>query len=171
MTFQEIIRQRFSVRSYEARPVEPEKLTAVLEAGRIAPSACNLQPRVFMVIESAEALAKARRCYERDWVATAPVVIVVCGRHDVAYRRADGKLHVDIDAAIAADHMTLAAVEQGLGTCWVAAFDVKRFALEFGLPPELEPIVMLPLGYPAVAGNPARHVSARKPLAEIVDRR
>ncbi len=171
MTFQEIIRQRFSVRRYESRPVEPEKLNAVLEAGRVAPSACNLQPWVFMVLESPEALAKARRCYDREWFAEAPLVIAICGQHDVAYRRFDGKLHVDIDAAIAADHMTLAAVEQGLGTCWIAAFDAKLFAREFDLPPTLEPIVMLPLGYPAMTGDPDRHATARKPLAEIIDRR
>lgn len=171
MTLDHVLRQRFSVRRYLPRPVEAEKLARILEAGRIAPSACNLQPWLFLVAESDDALARARRTYARDWFATAPVVIAVCGRRDLAWRRGDGKLHVDIDAAIAADHMSLAAVAEGLGTCWVCAFDAVRFSVEFGLPDGVEPIILLPLGYPAETTDPNRHATTRKPLGELVDRR
>lgn len=171
MTFDQVIHQRFSVRRFLPRAVEPEKLDRVLEAGRIAPSACNLQPWVFLVAQSDDALARVRRTYSREWFAAAPVVIAVCVRRDIAWRRGDGKLHADIDAAIAADHLSLAAVDQGLGSCWVCAFDATRFAQEFALPPELEPVILLPLGYPAEVAKPDRHTTTRKPLSEIVDRR
>jgi nitroreductase len=171
MTFEHALRSRFSVRRYLPRPVESEKLDRILEAGRIAPSACNLQPWVFLVAQSDDALARVRGVYPREWFAAAPVVIAVCGRRDVAWRRGDGKLHMDIDAAIAADHMSLAAVAEGLGSCWVCAFDAVRFSQEFALPPEVEPIILLPLGYPAEKADPKRHATMRKPLDEIVDRR
>lgn len=171
MKLDQILRRRCSVRQFRSRTVESEKLDRILEAGRIAPSACNLQPWRFLVLQSEDALAKVRKAYTRDWLALAPVVIAVCGRRDVAWRRKDGKSHLDIDCAIAVDHMTLAAVEEGLGTCWVCAFDAARFSQEFALPPELEPIVLLPVGYPLEESDPARHATQRKPLSEIVDRR
>ena len=170
MSLETLLRRRCSVRRFLNRPVEPDKLDRILEAGRIAPSACNLQPWLFLVLQSEHALAKVRVTYARDWLAQAPVVIAVCGRKDIAWRRGDGKLHLDIDCAIAADHMTLAAVEEGLGTCWVCAFDAARFAHEFALPPEVEPVALLPLGYPAEEADPGRHDRTRKPLSEIVDR-
>ncbi len=171
MTQYEIIQHRVSVRGFEAREIEAEKLVHILNAGRLAPSACNFQPWRFMVLQSADALAKVRALYDREWFATAPTVIALCGWHDLAWRRGDGKLHVDIDVAIAADHMSLAAIEEGLGTCWVCAFDAAAFSRVFKLPPELEPIALLPIGYPDASAGEVRPPTTRKPLKEVVEYR
>ena len=114
MSFLDLAKKRFSVRNYQARPVEEEKLMQVLEAGRVAPSAVNYQPVHFIVVRNEEIKKKVASTYKRDWLLTAPVIIVVCGDHSRSWRRGDGKDHCDIDAAIAIDHMTLAAVELGL---------------------------------------------------------
>ncbi len=95
------------------------------------------------------------------------MLIVACGDHRLAWKRRDGKDHCDIDVAIAVDHMTLAAAEIGLGTCWICSFDVPRCAKLLNLPANLEPIALLPIGYPAETKSPDRHTTERKPLEQI----
>ncbi|HHV13815.1 MAG TPA: nitroreductase [Clostridiales bacterium] len=148
MIFLDVAKERYSVRSYEKKEVEREKLLQVLEAARIAPSAVNFQPVHLIVVTEQEEKEKIYQTYKRDWIKEAPVVIVACGDHKVSWDRKDGKDHCDIDVAIAVDHMTLAAVEQGLGTCWVCAFDAKLCHELLGLPENLEVVALLPLGYP-----------------------
>lgn len=165
MNFNELIHQRFSVRSYLQKDVEQEKLLMVLEAGRLAPSAVNYQPIHLIVLREMESLAKIHSAYNRDWIKKAPVVILACADHSQSWiRNTDGKDTADIDVAIAVDHMTLQATELGLGTCWVCNFDAKRCIESFNLPPNIEPLVILPLGY---AGKEAA-TKKRKPLDEIV---
>jgi nitroreductase len=168
MSFIEIAKKRYSVRSFQKKAVEPEKLEQILEAGRIAPSAVNYQPWVFVVAQSEAARKKITAAYPREWLAGAPVIIVICGDHSQSWKRRDGKDHCDIDAAIAVDHMTLAAANLGLGTCWVCAFDAALCHQVLGLPDHLEPIVLLPLGYPADAPDGHRYETKRKKLEEIV---
>ena len=168
MKFAELILRRRSVRHYAGRPVSREDLLAVLEAARAAPSACNNQPLRFIVVtERAErdALAGA---YPRDWFRGAPAVIVVCSDHQKSYHRADGKDHADLDAAIAADHMTLAAAECGLGTCWICAFDVGLVRRQLDLPDHIEPVILLPIGHPEEPLSVAAHRSPRQPLENLV---
>jgi nitroreductase len=149
--------------------VEREKLLTVLEAARIAPSAVNYQPWLFIVLEHETELAKIRECYSRDWFADVPLVIVCCCDHRQSWKRKrDGKDHGDIDLAIAVDHMTLAAASVGLATCWVCNFDADAAAAALDLPKEVEPAVLLPIGYPVDECYPDRHKEARKPLREIV---
>ncbi|HEX3043839.1 MAG TPA: nitroreductase family protein [Bacillota bacterium] len=168
MSFLEIAKKRYSVRSYQKTPVEPEKLQQVLEAGRIAPSAVNFQPWVFVVAQTEAARKKIATAYPREWLLQAPVIIVICGDHSQSWKRRDGKDHCDIDAAIAIDHMALAAADLGLGTCWVCAFDAPLCRQALGLPEHLEPIALLPLGYPADSPDPARYETKRKKLDQIV---
>lgn len=148
--FLELAKERFSVRKYKDTPVEEEKLKQVLEAGRVAPSACNLQPWHFVVVRDPELKRKVIETYSSkyDWILTAPALIVVCGDHNKSWKREDGKDHCDIDIAISVDHMTLQAVELGLGTCWIAWFDDKKLSEILKLPYGIEPIIMLPIGYP-----------------------
>jgi nitroreductase len=162
----ELMKQRCSVRQYQDRRIERDKLLYVLEAARVAPSACNNQPWRFFVIEDPSLIAKIAP----SWVSAAltPVLIVACGDHRLAWKRKDGKDHCDIDMAIAVDHMTLAAAEIGLGTCWICAFDAKRCAQLLNLPEHLEPVALLPIGYPAEGKSPDRHATERKPLEQIV---
>jgi len=166
--FQELVKKRYSVRNYLNRPVEEDKLNYILESGRLAPSAVNYQPLHIIVIRD-EAMRKSfGSVYSRLWLTQAPVILVVCGDHHASWKRADGKDHADIDVSIIVDHMTLAAAEQGLGTCWVCNFDMQKCHDLLNLPKEIEPVVLLPLGYPDDERvDHSRHL-VRKKLEEIV---
>ena len=146
-------------------PVEKEKILQVIEAARIAPSAVNFQPWHFIVVTSEEMKSKIAETYSRDWFRKAPAIIVVCGDHSSSWKRNDGKDHCDIDVAIAVEHMTLAAADMGLGTCWVCAFDAAKCHQVLDLPENLEVIALLPIGYPADDEVPQKK---RKSINEIV---
>jgi nitroreductase len=165
MSLLEIAKKRYSVRSYMDKEVEKEKLLQVLEAGRIAPSAVNFQPVHLIVITDKEEKEKVTEAYPRGWLKAAPVIIAVCGDHSQSWKRKDGKDHCDIDAAIAIDHMTLAATDLGLGTCWICAFDSKLCHEILELPEHMEVIALLPIGYPQ--GERITE-SKRKDLEELV---
>ena len=163
----EIAKARFSVRSYTDKQVEREKLDYILECAHIAPSAVNRQPWNFIVLQSAAILESIYGCYERDWLKTAPVVIVCCSNHSESWhRRRDGKDHADIDLAIATEHICLAAAEQGLGTCWICNFDSVKCAEILALPEKIEPVALIPVGYPSAD---ATQVTTRKPIESIVE--
>ena len=165
MEVMEAILKRRSVRAYEPREVEEEKLLRVLEAGRLSPSASNRQERRFVVVKDAavrKLLSEAAK--NQKFVAEAPVVIAACAAVDTDYVMMCGQLAYPIDTAIAVDHMTLQAVEEGLGTCWIGAFDEDRVKKILGIPEEVRVVSLLPLGYPADVSRP----KSRKSLDEIV---
>lgn len=169
MTFLELAKLRSSVRHFKNKVIDKEILVKILEAGRIAPSAANRQPWQFLVLQDKENIKLANVTYKRDWLKEAPVIIIICGDHTQSWvRMTDGKDHCDIDIAIAVDHMTLAASDLGLGTCWICAFDAKRASELFGLPSHIEPIVMLAVGYPVDQPDINRHDRLRKKFDEIV---
>lgn len=149
MTFLELAKRRYSVRAFLDKEIEEEKLNYVLEAARYAPSACNLQPISFIVITDREKLDEIQQTYPREWFKSAPAVIVSLGDHSRSWKRRDSKDHCDVDVAIAVDHLTLAACDIGLGTCWVCAFDAKLCHQILKLPEHLEPVALIPIGYPA----------------------
>ncbi|MCR5498488.1 MAG: nitroreductase family protein [Paludibacteraceae bacterium] len=166
MDFLKLSESRYSVRGYQSRPVPDELLDKVLASARLAPSAVNKQPWKFVVVRSEEAKNRLRACYDREWFATAPVYIVVCGDHSASWKRpSDGKDHCDIDVAIATEHITLSAASLGLGTCWVCNFDAVACKTMLGLPEEWEPCVIIPIGFPATEAIPSKN---RKDLSEIV---
>ncbi len=159
----EAIRGRRSVRSFMDRPVEEEKLRAVLEAGRLAPSARNLQDWRFVVVRDAatrKRLAEAAR--NQEFVGQAPVVIAACGTSDMIMTC--GQPAYALDVAIAVDHMTLAAVAEGLGTCWIGAFYEESVKEILGIPVQIRVVALLLLGYSAQAARP----TPRKKLDEIL---
>lgn len=138
MNFLELTRARYSVRNYTDRLVEPEKLDYIFECVRMAPSAVNYQPWRFAVVTDPERLAALKTAYPREWIQTAPCIIVACANHEESWhRKPDGKDHADIDLGIAVEHLCLAAAEQGLGTCWVCNFDVPRCREVMQLPETL----------------------------------
>ncbi len=157
MTFRDLAEARFSLRNYDSRPVEQEKIDCLLECVRVAPSAVNFQPCVVYVVTDQVLLAQLQDCYNRDWFKTAPMCIVACGNHQQAWhRKLDGKDHTDIDVAIAVDHLTLAAVDMGLGSCWICNFDAQKCAQVLDLPEGVEPIVMVAIGYAATDEKPLK---------------
>jgi nitroreductase len=160
----EAIRSRRSIRKYQERAIEPERLMRVLDAGRIAPSAKNLQDWKFIVVRDGE---KRRRLAEaamgQAQVAAAPVVIAACATKPDNIMPC-GQLCYPIDLAIALDHMSLAAVAEGLGTCWIGAFYEDRVKEILGIPAGVRVTSMLTLGYPAE--SPAAR--PRKKQEEIV---
>ena len=167
--FIELAKARYSCRNYDSRPVEQEKLDLILEAGRVAPSAVNFQPWHFYVIQKKKDLKKFSRAYHREWFRTAPCVIVICADHSRSWKRkSDGKDHADVDAAITTDHMTLQATELGLATCWICNFYVEKTRELLQLPAHMEPVAILPLGYPLDDADPNRHKDKRKALSEMV---
>ena len=158
--------RRYSVRSFTEQAVPDDLLNYVLEVARLAPSAVNFQPWSFIVVRDAALLERLAAVYSREWFRSAPACIVVCGHHQESWhRRSDGKDHCDIDVAIATEHICLAATEVGLGTCWVCNFDAGACREVLGLPDEVEPIVLLPIGYPADAEISEKK---RKALEDIV---
>lgn len=166
MEFSQLIKQRYSVRKYKDIPVEHDKLLAVLEAARLAPSAVNKQPWHFVVFQLPEDRREVTDTYHREWIKKAPVIILICADHSQSWKRgSDEKDFADVDVAIAVDHMTLQAADLGLGTCWVCNFDAKRCAEICRMPLHIEPLVMLPLGYPEEEEVPEKK---RKTPEEVI---
>jgi nitroreductase len=159
------IKTRKSVRAYLAKPVEDEKLSAVLEAARLAPSASNRQEWRFVIVREVETRKKlASAAGGQAFVGEAPVLIVACAEADGHVMRC-GQLCYPIDVAIALDHMSLAAVELGLGSCWVGHFDEKKVKEILHIPDEIRVVELMPLGYPS---DPAAITKKRLPLDRIV---
>jgi nitroreductase len=155
MNFQELIRKRYSVRAYDPRPVEEEKLNRVLEAARLAPTAANRQPFRIIVVSTKSREDELRRIYGREWFVQAPLILAVCALPaDSWVRKGDGWNSAEVDATIAMDHLILAATEEGLGTCWIAAFDPRAARDVLGLPGDVVPVAFTPLGYPADTPQP-----------------
>lgn len=164
MDFLGLVRKRYSCRSYRPDPVSDEVLEQVLEAMRLAPTACNRQPFRAYVLRTAEYREPLRLCYSRDWLVGAPLVIVMVAQLDRAWTHRDGTNYAIVDATIAFDHLILAAAAEGLGTCWVAAFDTKQLRNLLKLPESAVPVAMTPLGYPADTAPPKE----RQPLDTLV---
>ncbi len=148
MEFYDVLKVRRSIRKYKSAPVEQDKIDRILEAVRLAPSAKNFQPWHFLVIMDESGRHALREAYPKEWFFTAPVIICACGEPAKAWVRRDGKNYLDVDVAIAFEHLILAAAAEGLGTCWIGAFDPAAVKRVLGLPAGVEPIAMTPLGYP-----------------------
>jgi len=165
MNFQELIRKRYSVRAYKPDPVEDDKLARVLEAARLAPTAANRQAFRVIVVPTKGREAELHRVYGREWFTQAPLVLAVCAVPGEAWvRKADGWNAAEVDATIAMSHIILAAAEEGLGTCWIAAFDPVAAREALGLPPDIVPSALTPLGYAADALPPKKRMT----VAELV---
>jgi nitroreductase len=161
----EVVKKRRSIRKYQMRPVENEKLNRVLEAARLGPSAGNMQPCYFIVVTRLEAKQGLMAVYKAEWFVNAPVIIVVCANPKEAWRRDDGEEYWKVDAAIAMQNLVLAATELGLGTCWIAIFDEKATKKALNIPKDIRVVAMTPLGYPDEQKDPTND---RKPLEKIV---
>ena len=164
MSFLELASKRYSGRAYKDDPVEEEKLQQVLEAARLAPTACNLQPFQFIVIHTKGKEAELKRIYSASWFVEAPIVICACGIPSQSWVRQDGKNYCEVDVTIAMDHLILAATDLELSTCWIGAFNPDAAREMLGLPDNVEPIAFTPLGYPADQLG----YKSRNPLSKLV---
>jgi nitroreductase len=169
MDYSDLIRSRESIRNYDPdRQVPGEILEKILEAGRLAPSACNNQPWKFLLISSPVVLEKVKKCYHRDWYRDAPHILAVVGLSDKAWQRSsDGYNSVETDAAIALTHLILAAENEGVGTCWIANFDPVMLRDSLDLTDDQVIFGITPLGYQR-SGFQKNPNKKRKPPEEIV---
>ena len=169
MTFNDLIHQRRSIRDYDPGQKIPSKvLNNILEAGRVAPSAANRQPWRFIIIQTAEKLDAVKASYQRPWFNDAPCILAVVGNPTLSWiRPTDSYNSIETDLTIAMDHMILAATAEGVGTCWIIAFDepVLRSALDLSADEVV--FAITPLGYPHQGYQPKPGPN-RKPLKEVV---
>jgi nitroreductase len=163
MTVSEAIRQRYSCRVYQDRPIEKEKLDSILEAARLAPSAKNLQDWRFVVVTKQETRRKlAEAANNQKFLEGASAIIVACSNNDDVMRC--GQPIGPIDVAIALQHIALQATELGLATCWIGSFFPDKVRVVLDIPADVAVIELMALGYPA----DTQKKSTRLPLEKIV---
>lgn len=167
MNFLELAKHRCTIRSFIEQPVEKEKLGYILEAGRVAPSACNRQPQRIIVVQKLENIGKVQKAYKT--FGSQCVMIICRGTRDALIRPFDNKCSGDLDIGIVADHIMLAAREVGIGSVMVGLFDPQIIRREFAIPEYIEPTALLILGYPKNGFLDAnRHTIERKSLDETI---
>ena len=167
MEFKEVIKKRYSCKKYNGIQIEQEKLDAILEAGRLAPTAKNLQEQHIYVLQSTEALTKIDSVTPCRY--GAPTVLVVAFDKNNVFTYPGGKRDSGVeDASIVATHMILAAADEGVASCWVNFFDPDKLAQALGLPENEEVLMVMDLGYPAEDALPLPNHSSRKALCETV---
>jgi nitroreductase len=166
MDFYDTVNRRLSIRSYKPDPVPEDALNRILEAGRLAPSAKNIQPWKFIVVRDPEIRKQlVPACAGQQFVGDAPVTICACAVESEAWGGMGGYWSAAaVDVTIALEHMILAAAAEGLGTCWIGKFVEDEVRKVLGIPEGVKPIALTPLGYPAREAKPR----PRKPLSEIV---
>lgn len=172
MDFLELAADRYSVRSYSDRPIEPEKMERILKAGQLAPTAVNFQPQKIYILKSPEAIGKIRSLTRFAY--DAPVVLLVCADKTKVWRSPSehGYDTGEMDASIVCTHMMLEAWALGIGSVWVRGFDSRQVAKVFDLPEQVQPICLLPIGYPSDESVPYEEWhSTFRPLSETVEER
>ncbi|MCD8083717.1 MAG: nitroreductase family protein [Clostridiales bacterium] len=167
MEFSELVRERYSCKKFDGRPVEKEKLDVILEAGRLAPTAKNLQEQRVYVVQSEAGLAKVDQVTPCRYGAS--TVLIVAFDADNVYTYPGGKYESGAeDATIVATHMLLAAKAVGVESCWLNRLDPDRTAETFGLPENEKVVMLMDLGYPAEGAGPLPPHGRRKELSETV---
>ena len=167
MEFKDVIQNRYSCKKYSDRPLEPEKLEAILKAGRLAPTAKNLQEQRIYVLRSAEALSKVDAVTPCRY--GAGTVLAVAFNRNTVFTYPGGKRDSGVeDATIVATHMILAAADAGVDSCWINFFDPDQLAASLGLPENEEVLMLMDLGYAAEGAGPLPNHENRKPLEETV---
>ena len=167
MEFREVVKNRYSCKKFNGEKVAPEKIEAILEAGRVAPTAKNLQEQHIYVVQSEEMLAKIDALTPCRY--NAPTVLVVAFDKNNVFTYPGEKRDSGVeDATIVATHMILAAEDEGVDSCWVNFFDPDKAAEALGLPENEEVLMLMDLGYAAEGAGPLPNHASRKPLEETV---
>jgi len=167
MEFKEVIKARYSCKKYSDRQVEKSALDAILNAGRLAPTAKNLQEQHVYVLQSPEALAKIDAVTPCRY--GAPTVLVVAFDKTNVFTYPGGRRDSGVeDATIVATHMILAAADEGVDSCWINFLDPGKLAEGLGLPADEEVLMVMDLGYAAEGAGPLPNHNSRKELSETV---
>ena len=167
MHFQELITERYSVRSFEPQHIKQDDVDKILAAAHAAPTGCNYQPQRILVLNTDESIAKLRPCTKCHF--NAPTAMLVCHNKSESWVRPyDGALSSSVDAVIVATHMMLAAHDIGVGSCWVMHFDPAAMRETFAIPADVEPVALLVMGYPAKDAKPIAMHYASRPMDEVV---
>ncbi len=171
MTFMELVKNRYSERYFDSKPVEKDKIDKILEAGQTAPTACNYQPQRIYVIQSEEALKKLRSIRVSHF--NAPLIMLICYDSKTAWRNPadrwyDNYCSGEQDATIVATTMMYEAEELGVHNVWLRGFDSQAVADTFGLPDGIIPVMMFAMGYPSDQTKPSDWHYMRKPISETV---
>jgi len=166
MSVLDIIRRRRSVRKYKPDAIPDDVLDRLLEAARLAPSGKNSQPWKFILVRDPERKASvAEACRGQMFMAAAPVIFVACGYPDLSYPKQGNYMKSwPIDVTCALDHLMLQACEEGLGTCWIGAFEEKDVKRLLNVPEEVRVLALTPIGYP----DEVPRDRGRKPLKDIL---
>lgn len=169
MSFFNLVKARYSVRNFAGKAVEDEKLTQILEAGRLAPTAMNEQPQRIFLLKSQEALAKV--CSITRMTYNAPVVLLICYDKNVSWKAhqfGDDYDAGEMNACIVTTIMMLQAAELGVGSLWIRGYCTRDVSDIFDLPENIVPVCMLALGYPAEGSHPSPMHFSRFPIDTTV---
>lgn len=167
MEFKKLIEERFSVRKFRQEHLPQKVIDAILEAGHKAPTGCNYQPQRILVLNKDSSIEKLKRCTKCHF--DAKTAMLICHNREESWTRIyDGALSSPIDAVIVATHLMLAAQNNGVGTCWVMHFDPTAMRKEFCIPPSVEPVALLVMGYPAPDAKPLELHFQSRPMEETV---
>ena len=169
MEFLKLAEQRYSERAFDkAHQIEEEKLSKILEAGRLAPTACNFQPQKVYVLRTEDSLWKAAKLTHTY---DAPIVLLVCYDMNMVWKNAreEGFHSGEQDASSVLTSMMFEAESLGIHSLWIRGFNSKAVAESFELPENIKPAMMLAIGYPTSASAPSPRHKDRKPLSETVE--
>lgn len=167
MEFKDVVRNRYSCKNYDGRKVEQAKLDAILEAGRLAPTAKNLQEQHIYVVQSDEDLAKIDAVTPCRYNAGTCLIVAFDKNNVYTYPGSARQSGIE-DATIVATHLILAAADEGVDSCWLNCIDLAKIHSEFGLPDNEEVLMILDLGYAAEGAGPLANHNSRKPVSETV---
>lgn len=167
MDFLELIKNRYSCRSFSNKKVEKEKIDKILEAGRVAPTAMNIQPQRILVLQDKEKLEALGQCTRYGW--GAPVIMIICYDKDISWKRKyDNQDEGIVDASIVTTQMMLEVHNLGLGTTWVGYFDPMKVRKVYEIPENLEIVSILPIGYPSEYSKPNERHEDRNSIDKMV---
>lgn len=170
MGFLELAAERYSVRKFKKQKIEDKKMEKILEAAKVAPTAVNYQPQKIYILESDEAMETLRSVCKNTF--GAPEALLICYDENRAWKNSlrEGYNSGEVDCAIVATHMMLEAWEQGIGSCWVGAFNAEEVAEAFALEKHIKPVVVMPIGFPAEDAKPYKKMhSVYRPAEEMIE--
>lgn len=167
MDFEKLISERYSVRKFEPDHLSQDEIDKILSASHKAPTGCNYQPQRILVLNTDESIAKLKACTKCHF--NAPTAMLVCHNKEESWKRVyDGATSSPVDAVIVSTYMVLAAQNIGIGSCIVMHFDPDAMRKEFSIPENIEPSLLLIMGYPAKDSEPLDMHYKNRPLSEVV---